>query len=46
MPFLLNQQLQAWHEGLEMIFNIVVRFNILFYFIKKKASTLLVLSML
>ena len=38
MPFLLNQQLQAWHEGLEMIFNIVVRFNILFYFLIKKGK--------
>jgi hypothetical protein len=35
MPYLLNQQLQAWHEGLEMIFNIVVRFNILFHLKKR-----------
>ena len=40
-----NQQLQAWYEILEMILNIVIRFNT--QFLKKKiATTFQVSSML
>lgn len=42
-----NQQLQAWHECLGMIFNIVVRFNIQFLIKQKEIeNTLQVWSML
>ena len=33
----LKQRVQAWHEGLEMIFDIVVKFNI--QFLKTKLQT-------
>jgi len=40
-----NQQPQAWHESLEMIFNIVIRFKVQFS-LNKNASVFQVLSML
>ena len=32
--YFLNEQPQAWHESLEMTFNIIIRFNIWFFLIQ------------